>query len=41
MQVQEEMLYVLQMVAGLPELSTAQLAAYLQSMLRNSKRSRK
>lgn len=40
MQVQEEMLYVLQQVAGTPALSTAQLSSYLQTILRTSKRSR-
>lgn len=40
-QVQEELLYCLQQVADTRGLSTAQLAHYLQSMLRSTKRSRR
>lgn len=36
-----EILYVLQAVAKTPTLSTAQLASYLQTMLRSSRRSRR
>ncbi|MCJ1461801.1 Cofactor of BRCA1 [Pseudocyphellaria aurata] len=40
-QVQEELLYCLQQVADTKGLSTAQLAHYLQTMLRSTKRSRR